>query len=675
MKPIRIEINNLFKYGTKNNIFEFHDGQLALIVGANGSGKSSIIESIAFCLFEETTRWGITKREILKRGAESGYAEFTFEHEGKVYCISRRRHYKMSGSVSLKCVTTNENWGKGTKEINKEIKNLIRFDFAAFSNSVLFGQHDLQKVIALTSGDRLELLSNFLGLNILNKALVKAKDKYFMVSNKLSSIDSQLQLMNKPKLKSELKSLKEIKNETEDVLEEVEEKFGNMQKLENKLGSMWTIFIKAEQNIKNANKEIKRLIEKKDELKESKKENKGDIDKIKKQYKKSEDAYEEIESLEMTISEVETKESELNEEYHEIKGETDNIRKIIKRIKGKKVCSECKRKYDEDTIRSLVKEHKDKLEKKIRLLDNVRAKVVKKNSELKKNQDKIKKIKSLPSPDSLLEQIERFEKLDKVNDEIVNIESEIVQKRKIIDINNNKIKTIKEEGFSLQRLEKLKKGLLKISGKVSEKREGIKTMGKRIDGIKTEIENTNTLEEKRDELFERSKRLDFISDMFSKTGGIRQIIIENILPALNEKINYYLDILTNEGISVEFTTRAKTKQGKFKNKLDIFINSPEGIANYEDYSGGEKQTIILAVGLGISELAAESIGMNCNMLLLDEVFGSLDDKARQRLIHLLFSLQKKFNSVIVISHIKELKTQMPEVISVRRKNGLSVINQ
>jgi DNA repair exonuclease SbcCD ATPase subunit len=58
---------------------------------------------------------------------------------------------------------------------------------------------------------------------------------------------------------------------------------------------------------------------------------------------------------------------------------------------------------------------------------------------------------------------------------------------------------------------------------------------------------------------------------------------------------------------------------------------------------------------------------------LDEVFSSLDSKARIRLIQLLYALQSKFESIVIISHIPELKAQIPSVITVKRKRGLSRI--
>jgi len=674
MKPVKIEINNLFKYGKENNIFRFGDGCLTLIVGPNGAGKSSIFEAISFALFEQTVRWGTTKKSILRRGAEKGFARLTFEHDGKVYEVTRYRERDGSGSVSFEDVETTERMGRGTKDTNARIIETIGFDFEAFRNSVLFGQHDLAKVVSLRSGDRLELLTNFLGLGILERCFEVSRSKASYVKSEMESLDAEIEIKNIIEMRRQLKIMRQIEAEHIASVKEAETKYGDLKELVNKLDRMEQAFSKSATMVENNTDEMRSLITQKKSLQKASGKT-MDEKKIEQDIKKAQEAEDALEGIRIQIGELTSAEQEVNEEYIEAKADCRRIRDKIAHIRRKKHCTECDRPIDQETRDALTEKQKDRLEKAEGKRDKVKSKLDKKRGELKALKAEETQIKKQPDPDVLWDKLKEARRQGQLQDEVESIEERIAKKKVLIKRHSAILDEIKEEGYSEERLERLKEGLLKAKGNVSESETELKNTQKNIKELKRLISQVKDLEKHRDRLAEKYKLSQFVFEMFSKTGGIRQVIVENVLPVLNSKINRYLDLLSDEGISVEFTTGTRTKKGLFKNKLEILIVSPDGIADFASYSGGEKQTIILAIGLGISELAAESVGMDCEVLLMDEVFSSLDSKARKRLVNLMGSLQKKFKNVVTISHLKELKTQVPEVVVVKRTKGLSRIKQ
>jgi exonuclease SbcC len=68
-------------------------------------------------------------------------------------------------------------------------------------------------------------------------------------------------------------------------------------------------------------------------------------------------------------------------------------------------------------------------------------------------------------------------------------------------------------------------------------------------------------------------------------------------------------------------------------------------------SGGEEDVTNLAIRLAISQMIAERAGQPLSMLLLDEIFGSLDDSRRNAVIDLLRSLADRFSQVILVTHV------------------------
>ncbi len=71
-------------------------------------------------------------------------------------------------------------------------------------------------------------------------------------------------------------------------------------------------------------------------------------------------------------------------------------------------------------------------------------------------------------------------------------------------------------------------------------------------------------------------------------------------------------------------------------------------------SGGEEDLANLVLRLAISQMIAERSGQALSLLVLDEVFGSLDTVRRINVVGLLRRLQDRFEQVILITHVEEI---------------------
>ena len=81
-------------------------------------------------------------------------------------------------------------------------------------------------------------------------------------------------------------------------------------------------------------------------------------------------------------------------------------------------------------------------------------------------------------------------------------------------------------------------------------------------------------------------------------------------------------------------------------------------------SGGEEDLANLVLRLAVSQLIAERSGQPFSLLVLDEVFGSLDDQRRANVVELLRRLQDRFEQVIVITHIDGVRDGLDRVLEV-----------
>jgi exonuclease SbcC len=81
-------------------------------------------------------------------------------------------------------------------------------------------------------------------------------------------------------------------------------------------------------------------------------------------------------------------------------------------------------------------------------------------------------------------------------------------------------------------------------------------------------------------------------------------------------------------------------------------------------SGGEEDIANLALRLAISQMIAERAGQPLSLLILDEIFGSLDEDRRSAVVDLLRSLADRFPQVILITHIDSVREGFDRVVRV-----------
>jgi len=82
-------------------------------------------------------------------------------------------------------------------------------------------------------------------------------------------------------------------------------------------------------------------------------------------------------------------------------------------------------------------------------------------------------------------------------------------------------------------------------------------------------------------------------------------------------------------------------------------------------SGGEEDLANLVLRLAISQMIAERSGQPFSLLVLDEIFGSLDDAHRASVLELLRGLHDRFEQVILITHIESVRDMVDQVVTVR----------
>jgi exonuclease SbcC len=82
-------------------------------------------------------------------------------------------------------------------------------------------------------------------------------------------------------------------------------------------------------------------------------------------------------------------------------------------------------------------------------------------------------------------------------------------------------------------------------------------------------------------------------------------------------------------------------------------------------SGGEEDLGNLVLRLAVSQMIAERAGQPLTLLVLDEIFGSLDETRRLTVLALLRGIETRFPQVVLITHIEGVREAVDHVLRVR----------
>ncbi|MFI5206886.1 MAG: AAA family ATPase [Gemmatimonadales bacterium] len=149
--------------------------------------------------------------------------------------------------------------------------------------------------------------------------------------------------------------------------------------------------------------------------------------------------------------------------------------------------------------------------------------------------------------------------------------------------------------------------------------------------------------------------------------------IDDLSADLNAEIGPELSSLAGEFLS-------SLTDGQFD---EVQLDEEFEATLYEDgepqpvVSGGEEDLTNLVLRLAVSQMIADRAGQPLSLLVLDEIFGSLDDVRQARVMHLLRGLEGRFPQVVLITHVENVRESLDRVLRVRydEASGAAVVSE
>ena len=219
MIPISLKITGFLSY-KKTVELDFTSFHLACVSGANGAGKSSLLDAITWALFGQARK---RDDSVLHTHPDVKMAEvvFTFQYEKQVFRVIRTIPKGKSTILEFQIQAHADNgdeviWRSlsehSIRETQNRIHETLRLDYETFVNAAFFLQGKADQFAQHQPGKRKEILGNILGLEIWEQYREKTSEKRRSVERELDSKDGQIheieqELAEETERKEKLKDL------------------------------------------------------------------------------------------------------------------------------------------------------------------------------------------------------------------------------------------------------------------------------------------------------------------------------------------------------------------------------------------------------------------------------------------------------------------------------------
>lgn len=202
--------------------------------GANGAGKTSLLEACFFALYgADALPMGKTLEDVIEKGEEEAVVELWFIHGEEQYHIRRQvRVYETQTAHDVE-LTTPDDMLEGPSTVDNAIRERFRMDADAFLNCAYVRQGDINKLITASPSDRQDMIDQLLQLGKLDRyeermattrnGIRQVKDTKEGV---LEGVEGEIETLETRNLKEQLSDidaeLEEIDDRIESLNKEIE---------------------------------------------------------------------------------------------------------------------------------------------------------------------------------------------------------------------------------------------------------------------------------------------------------------------------------------------------------------------------------------------------------------------------------------------------------------------
>jgi DNA repair exonuclease SbcCD ATPase subunit len=223
----QIKYKNFLSTGNSWTTIQLDKSKSTLIVGANGAGKSTILDALSFALFGKPHR-NINKPQLVNTiNNKDCRVELQFGNGSASYKVVRGIKPAVF-EIWKNGVMINEN--AHATEYQKILEqNIIKLNHKSFHQIVVLGSSSFVPFMQLTGGNRREVIEDLLDINVFSKMSSIVKEKTSILKDRLKDNGYNLDIL-KNKIEAQQKYIRDIAQINETEINEKKIKIESVQK-------------------------------------------------------------------------------------------------------------------------------------------------------------------------------------------------------------------------------------------------------------------------------------------------------------------------------------------------------------------------------------------------------------------------------------------------------------
>lgn len=585
---------------------------------SNGAGKSTLLSAITYALYGVTPN-GLKADALINNSAKKNMAvTLEFEKDGVPYRIERYRKHSKHKNTTKFYQGEVDLTQKSVGDTDKKILAVFGIDYLTYMNSIMYGQGDVEIFAKTSDKGKKQILENLADIEIYRYAQDIAKEKVKVASDKVSELEQQ-------SLGKE-QEVQFIKDAYHKALSDYQ---STAQLIENQETNLKNEKIALEQ-LENSNETQKKAIE-------------SEIAELTKSIELLERPTVDAQ-LQAQIQKVQTNLQALRAGRTNLGVNRVGLVKAFNKLHTETNCYVCgaplNAEHREKEMASLKKQIEEvdmkvsQFEQAITPYENEEARLLEVQQEASRKYQEVQ------------------QNYNAINSKLNGLQNSLSGLDRNVAIQQTKITGIEQGLAQLKQVAVPKLDEARLA-EIEKEKEGIK--GQLVEA-KKDVDQYKIL----------------VNEVFSNKG-IRSAVLDLVTPFLNERANYYLNILSGADIEIIFSTQTTTSTGNLTDKFDLEVINGSGGSTYQSNSEGEKKRIDLAISFAIQDLVQSKANIAVNFGLYDECFDGLDSVGCENVIKILQERQKEVSSIFVITHNSDLKPLFENVITIKKEQGQSFL--
>lgn len=204
MIPQRLTLKNFLSY--REATLDFRGLHTACICGANGAGKSSLLEAIAWAIWGESR--AASEEDVIYLGASEVLVDFIFIYNQQLFRIIRSRYRGQATTLEFQVASVSgEAWLtgnldfaalpfrpltlKGVRGTQQLIQTYLKLDYDTFVNSAYLRQGRADEFMLKRPGERKQILADLLKLEHYDALAEQAKDRSRQIKGQIDLLEQQ----------------------------------------------------------------------------------------------------------------------------------------------------------------------------------------------------------------------------------------------------------------------------------------------------------------------------------------------------------------------------------------------------------------------------------------------------------------------------------------------------